>query len=344
MRFGASQTFSQDYRVHSAAFFSGANSGEVEKGDKIILPASALQALARLQVDYPMVFRLTNPSRTDAKVTHCGVMEFSAAEGVCYMPHWMMENLCLQERSVINVTNVSLKKATFIKLQPDTYKFIEITNPKAVLEITLRKFTCLTEGDTICIPFNSKKYYLNILEVRPDGRACIVETDAEVDFAPPAHGRPPWEKDAAAKPAAAASAAAPSSGAAAAASSAANLPPEPEAPAPQKKLFPGSGSRIDGKAVGANVHAPTLKGKAAKGNAKGKAATNPSADSQLDARKRAAAAAHERWKAKRANAQFKQKSAALTKQRVAKYASKHTQSLGQRDAFSGAGHSLGSSS
>ena len=44
----------------------------------------------------------------------------------------MMQNLCLQEKGIINITNVSLKKATFIKLQPETYKFLEITNPKAV--------------------------------------------------------------------------------------------------------------------------------------------------------------------------------------------------------------------
>ena len=44
----------------------------------------------------------------------------------------MMENLCLEEKSIVNITNVSLPKATFVKLQPDTYKFLEITNPKAV--------------------------------------------------------------------------------------------------------------------------------------------------------------------------------------------------------------------
>ena len=44
----------------------------------------------------------------------------------------MMENLCLQEKAIVNVTNVSLPKATFVKLQPDTYKFLEIKNPKAV--------------------------------------------------------------------------------------------------------------------------------------------------------------------------------------------------------------------
>ena len=89
----------------------------------VILPASALQALgklrlricesthgrhalastetetninayisARLQVDYPMLFRLTNHASATRKVTHCGVMEFSAAEGVCYMPHWVSDD------------------------------------------------------------------------------------------------------------------------------------------------------------------------------------------------------------------------------------------------------------
>ncbi len=49
----------------------------------------------------------------------------------------------------------------------------------------MRKFTCLTVGDAICIPYGGKKFYLDIREVQPNGSASIIETDCNVDFEEP---------------------------------------------------------------------------------------------------------------------------------------------------------------
>lgn len=64
---------------------------DMDEGDKIYLPPSALDRLARMNVEYPMLFEITNNSI--GKKTHCGVLEFSAEEGWCYMPFGMMQNL-----------------------------------------------------------------------------------------------------------------------------------------------------------------------------------------------------------------------------------------------------------
>jgi ubiquitin fusion degradation protein 1 len=154
----------------------------LQKGDKILLPPSAFDTLARLQVDYPMLFRLhaeTNHS------THCGVLEFTAEEGSCYIPYWMMQNLFIQEGDVITVTNVSLPKATMIKLKPQHVDFLEISNPKAVLEFALRNFSCVTKGDVIQIPYNNKNYQFELQEVQPQDAACIIETDCNLEFDAP---------------------------------------------------------------------------------------------------------------------------------------------------------------
>ena len=45
--------------------------------------------------------------------------------------------------------------------------FLDISNPKAVLEMTLRGFSCLTCGDCICLHYNNKKYYIDIIEAKP---------------------------------------------------------------------------------------------------------------------------------------------------------------------------------
>lgn len=50
----------------------------------------------------------------------------------------MMQNLVLQEGDSVRVRSVPLPKGTYVKLQPHTTDFINISNPKAVLETTLR--------------------------------------------------------------------------------------------------------------------------------------------------------------------------------------------------------------
>ena len=130
-----------------------------------------------------MLFRLENPNR--GTMTHCGVLEFTAEEGSCYIPFWMMQNLLLEEGGILTVTNVSLPKATFVKLQPQHVDFLEISNPRAILEFALRNFSCVTKGDVICVPYNDKNYYLELKEVQPQDAACIIETDCNVDFDAP---------------------------------------------------------------------------------------------------------------------------------------------------------------
>ena len=67
-----------------------------------------------MNVEYPLLFRLEN--KATGRFTHCGVLEFTADEGRCYIPHWMMENLFLQESGILEVTYHPLRKATFIKV------------------------------------------------------------------------------------------------------------------------------------------------------------------------------------------------------------------------------------
>ncbi|KAA3456696.1 ubiquitin fusion degradation protein 1-like protein [Gossypium australe] len=174
------ERFEQCYRCYSVSFI---NKAHLEKGDKVIMPPSALDRLASLHVDFPLLFELTNAPV--GRVSHCGVLEFVADEGLMYLPHWMMENLLLEEGDIVLVKSASLAKATYVKLQPHTMDFLDISNPKAILEITLRSYSCLTVGDTIMVPYNDKKYYIDIVEAKPSPAVSVIETDCEVDFAPP---------------------------------------------------------------------------------------------------------------------------------------------------------------
>lgn len=44
----------------------------------------------------------------------------------------MMQNMSLEEGDIVRIRNVSLVKGTYIKLQPHTQDFLDITNPKAM--------------------------------------------------------------------------------------------------------------------------------------------------------------------------------------------------------------------
>jgi ubiquitin fusion degradation protein 1 len=156
---------------------------DVNRGGKIILPSSALDNLTHLHIQYPMLFKLSNAKAT--RESHSGVLEFVADEGRAYLPYWMMNNLCLEEGSMIHVENVSLPVASFAKFQPQSSDFLDITNPKAVLENALRNFACLTTGDMIAINYNDKIYELKVLETKPQKAVSIIECDMSVDFAPP---------------------------------------------------------------------------------------------------------------------------------------------------------------
>ncbi|CAM9952888.1 unnamed protein product, partial [Choristocarpus tenellus] len=81
---GFSRGFEEQYHCYPVSF---QDKEHLEAGDKILLPSSALDALARQQVEYPMLFEISNPA--ESKRTHCGVLEFSAPEGSCYIPYWM---------------------------------------------------------------------------------------------------------------------------------------------------------------------------------------------------------------------------------------------------------------
>lgn len=203
------------------------------------MPPSALEDIAHRTVTYPLMFTVTNEGAN--RVSHCGVLEFVAEEGRVYMPHWMMQNLFLQMGDRVTIETVDLQVATFAKVQPLTDDFLDISDPRAVLENALRDFSCLTRGDTIAINYNNKDYQISVLEVQPDDEhkaVSIVETDMRLDFeAPPGYEERQRQKQEAAQATRAAAAEQP-----------APAPEDQAAPddaSADVKLFYGTGQRLD---------------------------------------------------------------------------------------------------
>lgn len=235
---GVPGRFDHQYQVFPVTFMG---KEELEKGNKIILPQSALDHLARLNISWPMLFEMTNPATS--RSTHGGVQEFIAEEGTCFFPYWMMQNLLLQEGDLVRITNTSLQKGSFVKLQPVSSDFLDIHNPRAVLENSLRNFATLTVGDCIVIDYNQRKYEIEIVECKPAKAISIIEADVNVDFAPPKDYKEPV----------------PAASAAAAVDNTHLATKEEEAVAEAEegpKLFGGSGQRVDGKPIKTPLASP----------------------------------------------------------------------------------------
>jgi len=96
-----------------------------------------------------------------------------------------MDNLCLEDGSDVVMRNIGLNKATFIEVRPHETKFIELHDPKAILEQELTNYATLHKGDTINIRYAGRDYAVDILQCKPDDQVCVVEADVNLDFAAP---------------------------------------------------------------------------------------------------------------------------------------------------------------
>ncbi|GLT27130.1 hypothetical protein SLA2020_021560 [Shorea laevis] len=180
-------------RVYHCYPLSFLEKSAMETGNKIIMPPEALMDLMETRITMPMMFEIQNMSSN--RISHCGVLEFTGMDTeAIYVPEWMMKNLQLGEGDSVRLRSTSLVKGAKIKLQPHTMDFLEIKNPKAVLEHNLQNFCCLTAGDTIMITHGTKSFYINVVETEPEHAICIIDTDCEVDFAPPLNYKVPEKR------------------------------------------------------------------------------------------------------------------------------------------------------
>ncbi|KAF2086919.1 ubiquitin fusion degradation protein [Saccharata proteae CBS 121410] len=192
---GAPRRFDEYFRCYPVAMLPGPERNDANHGGKVFLPPSALDKLTRLHITYPMLFELINGSAQ--KRTHAGVLEFIAEEGKIYLPYWLMQTLTLEPGDLLQVKSTDLPLGTFIKLQPQSPAFLDISDPKAVLENAFRNFSCLSLGDVFTFAYNDNVYEIAVLEVKPDTdkhAICTLETDLSVDFATPVGYEEPVRK------------------------------------------------------------------------------------------------------------------------------------------------------
>lgn len=114
-----------------------------------------------------------------------------------------MRTLLLEPGDLLQVKSSDLPSGRFIKLQAQSTDFLDISDPKAVLEQSFRNFSCLTTNDVFTFSYNDHIYEMAVLETKPENdkqAISVLETDLEVDFAPPVgyeEPQNPFKRDAA---------------------------------------------------------------------------------------------------------------------------------------------------
>lgn len=100
----------------------------------------------------------------------------------------MMKTLDLDTGDLVQVKSTDLAPASLVKLQPQNTNFLDISDPRAVLEKAFRNFATVTKGDIFSFAYNDTIYDVAVLEVKPTSDkmgVSMLETDVSVDFAPP---------------------------------------------------------------------------------------------------------------------------------------------------------------
>ena len=184
-------SFKQDLSCFS--FTCSAQSEELTKrlrySNKILLPPSILYALNQqqdLNDNSIMFFKVSNKEMQFGIV--CGVHEFSAPPGICHVPYHIMDNIGIREGKQVEIEKICPVQGTYMKLRPHKTEFINLSNPKAVLErIMSRDYPVVSQGQTIELYYEDMncKYLIDIVETNPAEIISIVNSDINIDFDQP---------------------------------------------------------------------------------------------------------------------------------------------------------------
>ena len=157
---------------------------QVRYSNKVLLPEEILRSLMKKKYNPPFFFKIENIDMKYGQV--CGVQEFSAPPGVVHLPYHIMESIGISEGQHVEIKLASPIKGTYIKIQPHTTSFINLSNPKALLEKVLsEKYPVVTEGHTIAIEYLKKVFYVDIVKTEPAPVIDILNVNLNVDFDKP---------------------------------------------------------------------------------------------------------------------------------------------------------------
>jgi len=203
----ARPVFEKAYTVRPLSEWDEKKSGDYEYGNRIVAPEKDFQLLLSKGADTPIILQLLNPL-IPTKVSHCSVIEWTAPENTIYVPSWMLFDFGLQTASsdpsklLLRLYAKPFLKGSFIQIQPyksatlDSDEFQEVQH---FLELSLKKYQCVTIGDTLWFKHKDNVHLFQVTDVlsaqsiagvTPFDVVSLINTDVSVDFLPPKDAKP----------------------------------------------------------------------------------------------------------------------------------------------------------
>ena len=172
------------------------------ENDKIKLPPTTLTLLNdqnAFTCGRPVMFQIKIQQGYQycvSKITHCGVLEFTAAEGTVELPTKVYQNLFnTTENPSINISTlpppivelkyVILPKITLVQFQPKLNIFSQLGPIKLILEENLQQHTTLTVEDLLIVWYRGHSYEIIVKNIEPNeglvhGGGTVIDTNIEV--------------------------------------------------------------------------------------------------------------------------------------------------------------------
>lgn len=151
---------------------------KVQYGDKCSLPTSIGRLIFEKRYEVPWLFEITPVKRNSNSYNHINLdvedntnnvnnlkpklqkayispLDFRSPENYIFLPRWLMNDLALSANDIVDISFIRIKLADLVVFQPMSLEWDqlmeEISDPKALLEHEINKYSSLTSGSTIYI-------------------------------------------------------------------------------------------------------------------------------------------------------------------------------------------------
>ena len=137
----------------------------------------------------PIVLRLKRIMKSIMNEFHCGVLDFSAPEGMIIIPSWIMGQMSIQGGDYVSLSRVTeeiqpAESATFQHVNDSFYDLVE--DAGACLEICLgSSYTALTKGQILRVFYQGNEFNFVVKELEPERFASLIDSELAVQLLPP---------------------------------------------------------------------------------------------------------------------------------------------------------------
>jgi hypothetical protein len=151
--------------------------------DRVVLCPSILQHIMMGDTQEPLAFLI----RAKGCETVCGVYEFTAPEGICYIPEQVAARLDWENGDIVTIERVHLPKCVRLVLSAtDRLGALgalgAVEDVRTLIEAHLSKYCVVSVGQILLIDYLDQMLYFFVESVMPDKYASLVDTDVELEL------------------------------------------------------------------------------------------------------------------------------------------------------------------